>query len=208
MLTVFLRLGAFYLTLPVSTMMLIRAQPYHDHDLRDLLLPDGCPAPCFMGIQPGLTTMREAFSTLENNPGVADISAQVETSFGSVAVTWQWNGQQSAIFDSQQSGTLYVAYTQATATQIVRSIELPLVLPAGYIALLLGDLPEGDSGVVGGGQRVYVASIYREQAVMISATITCPVVRWRLWALPITLHLSYQLNDVRGLKPFKDVCRP
>jgi hypothetical protein len=46
------------LLLPV---LLIRAQPYDDRALREFLTPpEGCPAPCFMGIRPGVTTAEEA----------------------------------------------------------------------------------------------------------------------------------------------------
>ena len=36
-----------------SALLIVHAQLYDNHELRDLLLPDGCPAPCFMGIRPG-----------------------------------------------------------------------------------------------------------------------------------------------------------
>jgi hypothetical protein len=44
--------------LPIA---LIRAQPYDDTELRAFLTPpDGCPAPCFIGIRPGVTTAQDA----------------------------------------------------------------------------------------------------------------------------------------------------
>ena len=45
--------------------LLIRAQPYDDSELRAFLTPpEGCPAPCFMGIRPGVTTVEEVTAIL------------------------------------------------------------------------------------------------------------------------------------------------
>jgi hypothetical protein len=52
-------------TIPI---LLIHAQPYDDSQLRTFLTPaDGCPAPCFMNIQPGITTLRDAAQYLETS---------------------------------------------------------------------------------------------------------------------------------------------
>ncbi len=51
--------------------LLIRAQPYDDSDLRAFLTPpEDCPAPCFMDIRPGMTTAEEAVSILDAHPWV------------------------------------------------------------------------------------------------------------------------------------------
>jgi len=52
----------------------MHAQPYDDHELRQLLLPDGCPAPCFMGIRPGVTTQDEAIKILEASDWVETLT--------------------------------------------------------------------------------------------------------------------------------------
>lgn len=45
--------------------LLIRAQPYDDSELRAFLLPPaGCPVPCFLGIRPGVTTSDDAAAML------------------------------------------------------------------------------------------------------------------------------------------------
>ncbi|MBZ0299691.1 MAG: hypothetical protein K8J31_08130, partial [Anaerolineae bacterium] len=49
----------------------IRAQPFEDRAVQALVQPD-CPPPCFMGIRPGVTTMREAVSMLPANAWVAN----------------------------------------------------------------------------------------------------------------------------------------
>jgi len=59
----------FLITLAFSTLIfLIRAQTYDDVELRTFLTPpEGCSAPCFMGIRPGETTVGEAIALLNAN---------------------------------------------------------------------------------------------------------------------------------------------
>src|ERR1043165_6480183 len=47
-----------------ALLLLINAHSYDDHELRELLLPEGCPAPCFMGIRPGITRTKAALKSL------------------------------------------------------------------------------------------------------------------------------------------------
>ncbi len=49
----YLRLILIPIALFTLVLIVIHAQPYDDHELRELLLPEGCPAPCFMGIRSG-----------------------------------------------------------------------------------------------------------------------------------------------------------
>ncbi len=54
--------------------LLIRAQPYDDGGLRAFLTPpEDCPAPCFMGIRPGVTTTEEALEILKIINGYSSV---------------------------------------------------------------------------------------------------------------------------------------
>jgi len=71
-----LKLALPLIVLFTIPLLLIRAQPYDDANLRAFLTPpDGCPAPCFMGIQPGVTTVRAGGDRLKTNPSIASIQA-------------------------------------------------------------------------------------------------------------------------------------
>lgn len=60
-----LKFGGVFTLLFTLCIALIRVQPYDDSELRAFLTPpEGCPAPCFMGIRPGVTTMEEAVAIL------------------------------------------------------------------------------------------------------------------------------------------------
>jgi hypothetical protein len=68
-----LKLSLLLIVLLALPIILIRAQPYDDSELRAFLTPsEGCPAPCFMGIRPGVTTTEEAIAILEAHPSLAN----------------------------------------------------------------------------------------------------------------------------------------
>lgn len=48
--------------------LLIRARPYDSSMLRAALMPAGCAPPCFMGLRPGETTLKEAIRFFERLP--------------------------------------------------------------------------------------------------------------------------------------------
>src|SRR5690349_2597637 len=70
-------------------LLLVRAQPYDDHELRELLLPEGCPMPCFMGIRPGITAVDEAIKILETSNWVDKIDYRPGDRI--MQVTWSSN---------------------------------------------------------------------------------------------------------------------
>lgn len=72
-----LRFACVTIILLSGIMLVIHAQPYDDHELRALLMPEGCEMPCFMGIRPGVTTVDEAVKILENSGWVNPIDGAV-----------------------------------------------------------------------------------------------------------------------------------
>src|SRR5262245_5414800 len=54
------RLSLVLTGLFTAALLVIRVQPYDDHDLRAFLTPPyGCPTPCWMGIRPGTTPVSD-----------------------------------------------------------------------------------------------------------------------------------------------------
>ncbi|MEP6988387.1 MAG: hypothetical protein ABI970_22475, partial [Chloroflexota bacterium] len=68
-------------------LLLIHAQPYDDHELRNALLPpDGC-ASCFMGIRPGVTKVEEAIKILEASGWLEQYTYEQDAT----AIRVKWN---------------------------------------------------------------------------------------------------------------------
>lgn len=89
------------ITLFTAALLLIHAQPYDDHELRDLLLPADCPAPCFMGIRPQVTTMEETMNILEASNWVK----QYELNSHGNQVSIRWNNNSPIWFDGDDANT-------------------------------------------------------------------------------------------------------
>ncbi|RMF79981.1 MAG: hypothetical protein D6737_09655 [Chloroflexi bacterium] len=94
---------------------LIHARPHDEPALRQFLIPpDDCPAPCWEGIRPGVSTVDEALYILRNHPWVRDIEAGSGESY-----LIHWNGSQPAFIDATQPGILSVQEA------VVMRIRLP-----------------------------------------------------------------------------------
>lgn len=88
-----LMLGLFGLL--AAMVVLVHMQPQNDQALTHLLMSDDCPAPCFLGIRPGITSAGDAVHLLEKHEWVTNIESRY-TDFGQSANTfwgyvyWQW----------------------------------------------------------------------------------------------------------------------
>ena len=118
------------LALPV---LLIRAQPYDDHELRALLTPpEGCAAPCFMGIRPGETMAWEAIAMLESSERVSDVLEDFGNTRPEVIdyqlppmlsiVDWYWND--ARWFPSERHGALVMFDRQVSAINLYTNFAL------------------------------------------------------------------------------------
>jgi hypothetical protein len=103
MLRLYLRFSLQCLVLVSGLILLIRTQYYDNRAIRQLLQTDGCPAPCFLGIRPGVTTASDAIVLLQQSQWVKpETIAYMEWDKGGGAV-WTWNKHASPLLGSRQS---------------------------------------------------------------------------------------------------------
>jgi hypothetical protein len=150
--------------------VLIRAQLYDDSDLRAFLIaPAGCPAPCFMGIRPGVTTPEEANRILEQLGWTqTDTQWPIRSS-----LSWYWNSQQSFWIDAQINGIM--------GDTMDGSAYLEIRTPArvGDLRLLLG-VPDKEqyrlwAVFAGAGSTFQYSAWYAEAGIEMIANGVCPV---------------------------------
>ncbi len=181
-------------------MLLIRAQPYDDHELRALLMPDDCEMPCFMGIRPGVTTVDEAVKLLQNNSWVGTIDQNREANY----LSWTWNGQQPFFIDASQVGGLQ---SDATYT-LVEGVNIQLTIPLGRTSLILGRLfgfklqfLGGDLGTLNGKQGALYVATYHDYPIMINAWTFCPFPWVALWDSPSILFYRVRGAEAQPNSP-------
>jgi hypothetical protein len=177
-------------------LLLIRAQPYDDGDLREFLTPPpDCPAPCFMGIRPGVTGAEEAITILENHAWVQTLKNEIRERNGSILV--EWSPAAPPVIDRSLPGRLRVSRDR------VYSFHLKTTYHAGATNLIY-DTPQGtDSGMSRLG--MVVSALFMDHSVVVHVYLTCPVNHTKFWSAQMDLTFS-DLRQVTGLSPINFIC--
>ncbi len=185
--------------------LFIQARPYDDSQLRELLMPDDCDAPCFMGIRPGVTTADAALEILKTHPWVASYEILHEPpSSPPYVVYWEWNGQQPAFLREDARPQMILTYDRV---QMVESVLVDTTIPVGYAYLMLGTADGTYSGrSVTLRNSVLINALFDDPLVLIYTTIPCPVSYSKFWNAPMSLELSNSLNSLRRFEGIRQYC--
>jgi hypothetical protein len=133
----YLRLILFPFALLTAALLVIHAQPYDDHGLRQLLLPDGCPAPCFMGIRPGVSTMDETVKILEASKWLKTDTDLLKANGYGFPLILRWNGNQPALLKADEG--LAITFQPQSPRKVASiSFNLRSDIPLGDLYLILG----------------------------------------------------------------------
>ena len=134
MLRFYLRLALLPVLLLTAAALLIHTQPYDDRDLRHVLLPEGCPAPCFLGIRPGVTTGDDAVKLLQQSGWADDIEYVL---YGS-QLKLKWNAQSPSWLANDGDYGGPAIWIQ---NGVVTEFRIDTNLTLGTIQLVLGTSP-------------------------------------------------------------------
>lgn len=188
MLRLVMRVVLITLGLLVGSVMLIVAQPYDDGSVRGVLMPQDCPMPCFLGIQPGKTPIYDAIDLLEKSGWAQDVEVQRNIAGWVEQVLWTWNGTQSSIYASQSKNRIAVSHSIQTSPQLVTSVTVSTTIPVAYAYLLLGDTYLTDSRREEGQLGARVSAFYIGPFVNIWSVIECPGTKERFWEAPMSIE--------------------
>lgn len=119
-----------------AALSLIRAQPFKDDDLRAALMPAGCAQPCFIGLQPGRTTLIEAIDLLRRHVWVTNIQNEYSIT-GYRVITWEWSGSQPDWIDA--SHPAMIGFLDSDPDSRIVALEAVIRLPLGRLWLLYGE---------------------------------------------------------------------
>jgi hypothetical protein len=167
------------MTLCTLAFAAIRAQPYYDSELRAFLLPpEGCEAPCFMGIRPGVTTVDEAIAILKATGWVGNIRNLLQPRGCNNSVTgevgWDWSGEQPYWIDDSTIGKIVVI------DDVVLLISVSTRISFGQVHLTLGTPTTTDfnttrrADVYAGRLRIDYREFYPINNLEFSSNYLCP----------------------------------
>jgi hypothetical protein len=169
----------------------IRAQPIDaDADLRDLLMPPtGCASPCFLGIQPGVTSRREAIALLRAHPWVTSVEAE------GPAVIWQWRDDLTVFATANEP--MFFSFMD-----VVSEIHVDTRVPIWRLWLMLGQpdrerIAPSRVMIARGGQRVTAlqqARVYAEFGALVSTYIDCSDRPDALWKAQARLVWAFSIS--------------
>jgi len=168
-------MSRFYLrlTLPVFLLftlmvIVIRAQPYDDYELRQLMLPHGCPAPCFMGIRPGVTRVDQALKILGENKWVEE----AKLNHGVILINWNENAPS---WLENRGGKYIGSLIRLAPTARVSEFQIDTSLTLGQVQLIWGRptfqfaSPVSEEGYV----YMFYSAIYPKSGLLISVSKGC-----------------------------------
>lgn len=194
-------------------LLLIRLLPGDQsrfEELRALITPpEGCPMPCWAGIQPDVTPLLDALTLLAAHPWVGRISNQAHPVYlghGLVVtgtVTWDWNGTQPGILTDTRFNVLSVQ------SGIVTDIQIDSHALLGDLWLLLG---QPDASVISGDAQDpnvrELAVQYPEKGSIFAAVLHCPLDTVSFWQAQLAVEYNVRLRDARWWQPLDGLPRP
>jgi hypothetical protein len=162
----------------------IRMQPNNNADILALLMPpQGCPAPCFLGVRPGRTTSAEAVAVLEQHEWIAAVEPSADF------LDLRWSGTQPGFLDSDARNYLHVAW------YAIGEIRLATTLSLGDLWVALGQPEAGFAVPTASGSGFNQHLIYRQLGVEVGSFVRCSAQRQDLWHVPVEIRLHNRLLD-------------
>jgi hypothetical protein len=165
---------------------LIGQNNQHQPTLHRLLSPTSeCPAVCWEGIRPGMTTSDEATTRLDSLPFVTDVYAVQGVVTNGSFVRWNWTEPTPDYIDASRTGILW------THNGIVYYIEIPLSSRLGDVWRILG---KPELNVVSYNPliaaTVQIEASYNNRTLNMQGTTKCPLSMWNLVDAPISLRFA------------------
>jgi hypothetical protein len=182
----FVKFGLALTLLFASVATLIQRAPYHAPALRALLLPDDCPIPCFIGIQPGVTTADEAIAILRRHPWINHPSLTIRLNNrpdpgepGFVI----WEAPPTSGLFSLRRGRLNLEGTLVTSVQIFTDITW------ADSWLVLGRPDQGFTELFPTGYAAHHA-LYRQQDMMLRSVMALRPHIHDFWSAPVEVQFG------------------
>jgi len=178
-------------TLPI---IVIRAQPYIDPVIPALIQAD-CPTPCFMGIRPGVTSMRESAEILDVHAWVANGQADFpkelrdapffDAVLRKTVIYWRWSDRLPDWIIGDYRGGMTIQDARVLDMGIATRFTM------GEVFLAFGSPTKVYFSASKDGLRFQYTVWYAEQGIVVITQGACPVVR----AFDYPVQVVFVSND-------------
>jgi hypothetical protein len=166
-------------TLPVTllfagVMVVIRAHPYDDDDLRAFLIPDDCPSPCWQGIKPGRMSVENALSVLRAHTWISQVDTSLYDGFRGW-IRWDWSGREPPWIIHSERDNLWIDENRVVNVSLMTRIRF------GEVWLALGAPDWTTTYQTQGEDRMRVFNGYESGTLVVIFEVTCSGGMESLW---------------------------
>ncbi len=153
--------------------------------------PKGCPMPCWMGIQPGVTTMLEAVQLIHDSPYIDPNSITPLTSNAGISFKVNWKAPDRMLNAVPADASTLTIDIEADTQDRVKVIFVPITVQLGDFVRLYG-APERTIVNHFADNRLFIVLEYARWGLQYSANLPC-----RLNTQPIIAEGSVYLLQAR-----------
>jgi hypothetical protein len=187
-------------------MLLIAAQPVDDSGLRAFLMPPAdCPAPCFLGIRPGVTTGTQALAILETHEWATNVQLETYTlSLTYGKLTWDWSAAAPEFADRARTSSITLrrqgAGSELAGTR-VENMEIFTTVRMHLAQKILGEPDARSVGLRSGGLAYQMAYDSGSAITILSTILPCPANLLTYWEGRATLYLTIWAGPDHAVQP-------
>ncbi|MCC6611826.1 MAG: hypothetical protein IT320_00030 [Anaerolineae bacterium] len=218
---VLVRLGGLLTALFTAVILGLHARTYDDGGLRDLLLPQECAAPCFLGIRPGVTGLDDALAILEReHPAHEQMEIELQYRRGSFPLYRMVNWSGYLLYPLERRGRMELTHDPALPDVPVDTllVRVNSSLTLGDVYLSLGRPDDLSAGFwyhdLGTQVSLILHHNYAGGAVEVVTRHLCGLRGVEFWKTPV-LSVRYSTLTVSDLRPIdlqtatgERACRP
>ncbi|RMF79980.1 MAG: hypothetical protein D6737_09650 [Chloroflexi bacterium] len=201
MLQTMLKPSAMTITWFVLLIGVVRVLPFYATPTQDVLLSDGCPLPCWQGIQPGVTTVEEAVIILNAHRWVDGVSRGIGVArMGAEDYReWRWDYEAFPLAAGSESPLSFLT----SENDVVTSITLNTNLRLADIWAAFGAPPQHSATILPlatGDFMFRLQAFYPDAHLIVRSSFLCPTALTSFWQWPISIELTTKTT----LEPLSD----
>lgn len=199
----------------VSSVLVIHARPPDNTDVPALLTPSAdCPAPCFLGVRPGDTTVADAITLLRAHEWIGEARVNAPGN-GYADIRWTWSGQQPDLIDITRPARM-TFYWSAEDPVLERPEEARIDLISFYTTIRMhnaqtwyGDPDSGAANFRLDDMLGYSAAYHNAGSTLgLSTAMPCPLTLLTYWEarVKITMTIGQGNSQFVPLPDLMQIC--
>jgi hypothetical protein len=157
-----------------GAIVVIRAHPYDDDDLRSFLMAENCVAPCWQGIQPGRMTVQKALVVLRKHAWIRHVDTNLYDGFRGW-IRWEWSGLEPDWIIPSEKDNVWIDQNLVVNVSLVTNVRF------GDIWLALGAPDWTNIYYARGDGTMRVLNGYQRATVVVTLNVGCDANMNQLW---------------------------